>query len=325
MIPVVRSHEVRVLLALESSESAHEPARLSNALFGAARLRIRAIHVRAALFPDFYLPPGFGLDSLRRQTLALERAALRGLERRVEPLRAMGFEVETEVTSGSPLAELRKRARLWRSDVILARPHRAGLDSPGLGGVAAGLMQTAPAPVLLHRRVPAGYRVDTILAPIDFSPFSRRAVGWALFLASLTGARVRLLHALVEVSRRRGSPVRRAAIEAVEGERRWAERQLRGRFRNPAIAVDAGVIETTDPARSVLEAGSKGADLVVLGSSGKSGLTAVLGSVARRVARECPCPVLVLPAASRVSAMELWQRVRRETSTKTRTRPRKRH
>lgn len=300
---------VRVLLALDEGESAREPARLLNAVFGAAPLRIRVLHVAPALLPDFYVPPGLGgLDALRRRSVQLEREALGALERRVQEIRAMGFQVETEVSSGSPLAEIRKRARLWRSDLILARPHRARIGVHRLGGVAAGLMQTAPAPVLLHRRVTAAYRVGTILAPIDFSTRAREAVAWALLFASLAGARVRLLHAYPGSSRR-SSAIRHAAIEAVELERRRARRHL-GRFGNPAVGIECEVVQANDAARGILDAATKGVDLVVLGSSGTSGLTAGLGSVSRRVARECPLPVLVLPSANRASAPDVWLRAR---------------
>jgi nucleotide-binding universal stress UspA family protein len=39
-------------------------------------------------------------------------------------------------------------------------------------------------------------------------------------------------------------------------------------------------------------------DLIAVGSRGRSGLGATLGSVAARVAAEAPCPVLVVPATA---------------------------
>lgn len=73
--------------------------------------------------------------------------------------------MEPEVAAGSPLAEVSKRAELWRTDLIVARPGR-GPITVGLGSVAAGLIQTAPAPALPYRSVPAEFRVRTILAPV---------------------------------------------------------------------------------------------------------------------------------------------------------------
>jgi universal stress protein A len=306
----VRAEPIRILIPLERGESAHEAARLLRGLFGTTAVRVRAIHVTRVLIPDFYIPPGLDLDSLRRRQVTLENEELRALERQVEPLKDAGWEIETEVTSGSPLTEIRKRAKLWRSDLILARPHRGRAAAGLLGGVAAGLMQVASAPALMYRRVLRGYRIGSILAPVDFSPFSRGAIAWALLLGSLTRARVRLLHVLPEASRRWAASLRRAAVEKVGDERRRAERLLR-EFGNPGNSVEAMIVERKDPAQGVLEAQKDGIDIVVLGASGKTGVSAVLGSLTRRVARDCPCPVLVIPTTNRVSAVQVWRKSRR--------------
>ena len=170
-----------------------------------------------------------------------------------------------------------------------------------------GLLQTAPAPVLVYGSVPAGYRVRTILAPVDFSPFSRTAVEWALCLAALVGARLRLLHVVPDPSSKWARRLRRAAVEMVADERRRAERQLR-EFGSPGISVEAVVAQSRDPAAGIREAQRDGIDLVALGASGRTGLDSMLGSVTRRVARDCVCPVLVLPVSTRVSPREVWRR-----------------
>ncbi len=301
---------VRVLVALERDESAREPARLLGTLFSPTAVRVRALHVAPVAVPHFYFPAGLDLDPLRREQLAWEESAGRLLKRQIEPLKDEGFELETEVTAGSPLAEILKRARLWRGDLVLARPKRGRAAAGGLGGVAIGLMQAATAPVLLYRRVPSGYRVGTILAPVDFSPFSRDAIDWALLLASFARARVRLLHVLPPASSRWATRLRRAAVEMVREQRHLAQRQLR-ELGDPGTAIEAVVVERKDPARAILEAQKKDVSLVILGASGRTGLDSVVGSVTRRVARSCPCPVLVIPATSRISAVDVWRRSRR--------------
>jgi universal stress protein A len=306
----VKDDRVRVLIPLESGESAGEPARLLGALFSPTAVRVRALHVAPVAVPHLYLPPGLELDSLRREQVAWEASARRSLQRQLRPLEDSGFAVEAEVTAGSPLAEIRKRARLWRGDLILARPRRAGSATRRLGGVAVGLMQTATAPVLLFRRVPSDYRIGTILAPVDFSPFSRDAVRWALLFAAFARARVRLLHVLPPSSSRWAARVRRAAVEMVRQERQLALRQLR-ELGHPRTEIEALVVERKDSARGVLDAQKEDVSLVVLGASGRTGLDSVLGSVTRRVARDCPCPLLVIPATSAVSPKDVWRRSRR--------------
>ena len=60
--------------------------------------------------------------------------------------------------------------------------------------------------------------------------------------------------------------------------------------------VELSVIQHPSPGRALVEmAEDEGADLVILGSHGRSGLSrAFLGSVAERVVRHAPCPVLVV-------------------------------
>ena len=306
----MKDDRVRVLVPLERGESGVEPARLLEALFSPTAARVRGLHVAPVAVPHFYLPAGLDLDLLRREQLVWEENARRILERQVDPLKDAGFAVETEVTAGSPLADIRKRARLWHGDLILARPRRGRTGAGRLGGVATGLIQTAPAPVLLYRRVPSGYRVGTILAPVDFSPSSREALEWALLFASLTRSRVRLLHVLPAASSRWAARLRRAALEMVREERQRAQRQLR-RLGDPGTVIEAVIVERKDAAQGVLEAQKEDVSLVALGASGRTGLDAVLGSVTRRVARHCPCPVLVIPTTSRVSARDVWQKSRR--------------
>ena len=60
--------------------------------------------------------------------------------------------------------------------------------------------------------------------------------------------------------------------------------------------VELSVVQHPSPGRALIEiAEDENADLVILGSHGRSGLTrAFLGSVAERVVRHAPCPVLVV-------------------------------
>ncbi len=60
--------------------------------------------------------------------------------------------------------------------------------------------------------------------------------------------------------------------------------------------VELNVYQHPSPGRALCElAEDEGADLLILGSHGRSGLSrAFLGSVAERVVRHAPCPVLVV-------------------------------
>jgi universal stress protein A len=81
---------------------------------------------------------------------------------------------------------------------------------------------------------------------------------------------------------------------------RGSARELLTKFENEAksagIAVGASFCEPGDPATSIVERAASGAyDLLVLGTHGRTGFShALLGSVAEKVVRRAPCPVLTV-------------------------------
>ncbi len=104
--------------------------------------------------------------------------------------------------------------------------------------------------------------VNLILVPIDFSPGSESAAAYAFWLAGRLGARLRVLH--------------------VFGGLGHASAGVAPDVRRDLIAAEQ-------------EAREAGADLIVMGTHGRSGLRRmVLGSVAEQVVRSAHCPVLTL-------------------------------
>jgi nucleotide-binding universal stress UspA family protein len=67
---------------------------------------------------------------------------------------------------------------------------------------------------------------------------------------------------------------------------------------DPAVAYEHHVV-MGDPATEIIQlARSEGADLIVMGTHGRTGLTRLMmGSVAEAVVRRAPCPVLTLKHA----------------------------
>jgi nucleotide-binding universal stress UspA family protein len=138
-----------------------------------------------------------------------------------------------------------------------------------------------------------------ILCPIDFSDCSRSAMLAAIELAKETGASLTLLHAwhFPAYAFAGEAPIPASLIQDVAAD---AERTL-ARWRDGARALGAErlsislvegvawdrIVETLqrDPTY----------DLCVMGTHGRTGLKHVLlGSVAEKVVRHAPCPVLVI-------------------------------
>jgi nucleotide-binding universal stress UspA family protein len=138
-----------------------------------------------------------------------------------------------------------------------------------------------------------------ILVPTDFSEPSREAWSTARRLASALGAEITLMHALMEGTLYSEGFVTTETVRGVlSAARDWAERTMR-EWAEDARREGARVqtVLRTGPAHHqiVAAATQMKADLIVLGTHGRSGLDRMLlGSVAEKVLRLAPCAVLAV-------------------------------
>lgn len=134
--------------------------------------------------------------------------------------------------------------------------------------------------------------LTTILHPTDFSPSAAAAYKLACSLARDTGARLIVLHVTA-----RPTVVYGTGVVPVDPE--TEQRQLREML-HTQHPVDPKVqqeyhLALGEPVTEVLrEAEEKKANLIVMGTHGRMGLTRMLmGSVAEQVLRRANCPVLI--------------------------------
>jgi nucleotide-binding universal stress UspA family protein len=138
-----------------------------------------------------------------------------------------------------------------------------------------------------------------ILCPIDFSDASRAALETAADLARRFGATLTLLHAypVPGYTFPDGSFVASSKMldELADQARRHLE-EWKAIADTLGLAGVEAVTAVGEPAHEIVTwAREKGADLVVVGTHGRTGLThALMGSVAERVVRRSPCPVLTV-------------------------------
>jgi nucleotide-binding universal stress UspA family protein len=140
------------------------------------------------------------------------------------------------------------------------------------------------------------FNIRKILHPTDFSDEAALAFRVACDLAKQHGAEVVVLHVLPP-------PVAWGEVVARRGPDGY-EQQLWIEYLTPIHAVDPAVrvqhrMEEGPPAqRIVFVAEELGADVIVMGTHGRKGLSRLLmGSVAEHVLRTAPCPVLTVRAA----------------------------
>jgi universal stress protein A len=134
----------------------------------------------------------------------------------------------------------------------------------------------------------------TIIVPTDFSYTSDAALGYARMLAARFGASLHLLHVVDEPGS--WSEVYAAIPEIRLRLSADAARRLEAMAAclRPLQATSAVVCGAPVPT-IVKVAESKGADLIVMGTHGRRGVGhLLLGSVAERVVRLAPCPVLTV-------------------------------
>lgn len=139
-----------------------------------------------------------------------------------------------------------------------------------------------------------------ILFASDFSKASAKAFATAVTLAKANRATVTILHVIVPfVPFTSEDVIRGDTLEQISIEtRRWSQRQLAkltAKAKKAGIRA-VGLIVEGDPAGQIVRAArSTRADLVVVGTHGRTGLTKFfVGSVAQRVVATAPCPVVVV-------------------------------
>ena len=133
-----------------------------------------------------------------------------------------------------------------------------------------------------------------ILCPIDFSEHSLAALDLAVKVVQQNDAKLYLLSVAPLPAGASGfQPVPLDPYPYLEKERQQQLASL-GRERIPTTVRYETLVISGDPAEQVLDsARGLDIDLIVMGTHGRKGLShLVLGSVAERVVRESPAPVL---------------------------------
>lgn len=144
-----------------------------------------------------------------------------------------------------------------------------------------------------------------ILVPIDFGDCSRSAVEHALYLAQSFNATIELLHVVWDPPPYVGfesvmvQVPRSSSLAFSEYTRAAAARELERFLEHFTPAERQGMTtrfahgEASNTVLSVAE--DEHFDLIVMGTHGRTGLSHMLmGSVAEKVVRRAPCPVLTI-------------------------------
>lgn len=141
------------------------------------------------------------------------------------------------------------------------------------------------------------FQLKSILVPIDFSEFSRRALEYALPLADKFGAKIILVH-VVEPAFYPDNVIpakteKLNTIMAKEGQKMLDQlraEKIKSDIKSKTIVASGRAYNEIIHAATSLQT-----DLIIMATHGYTGLKHMLmGSTAEKVIRHAPCPVLVV-------------------------------
>jgi nucleotide-binding universal stress UspA family protein len=137
-------------------------------------------------------------------------------------------------------------------------------------------------------------QIRKILCPVDFSEFSRHAVDHAAALARWYEAQLTVVHVVLNRPAMDLPPI---TFEERERARITARMEQFTAHLTGSAPVALRVQEGEDVSAVIVgEAGALHADLLVLGSHGRSGFERLLlGSVTEKLMRKAPCATLIVP------------------------------
>ncbi len=140
--------------------------------------------------------------------------------------------------------------------------------------------------------------IKNILAPIDFSDYSKNALKYAAQFAKEFNAKLYLIYVVEPMIYPADFSMGQIAIPSTDVDlHARAEEELNNLAKtiDPSLKVET-TIRTGKPFVEIIEeAKEKNIDLIIIASHGHTGVEHLLfGSTAEKVVRKAPCPVLTL-------------------------------
>ncbi|HEY3253963.1 MAG TPA: universal stress protein [Polyangiaceae bacterium] len=289
---------MRILVGSDLGAASDEALRQALSLARAERAELAVCHVLPepqlrALFPEEHARDLETLAAIEPRTTAALRAQLESLQ----PEQAIPFSVFVE--QGSAYGELVDRAEQWGADLIVIGNHgRAELKHFFLGSVAEKVARHAPCTALIARKSPEG----VVLVATDLSDPAQLALAAGAREATRRKRPLVVMHVSDSFSRRTAPAMALLGANpvidspAVTRERDNLARQIiESSLKRLEVEAEIRLVDG-NPTEEILRLiGSLPAELLVLGTRGRSGVTRImLGGVATHMVESAPCSVLAV-------------------------------
>jgi nucleotide-binding universal stress UspA family protein len=296
-----------ILVPVDFSECSKVALERAGALAHKLQARLHVMHVWE--LPEA-VPPAANEGLYTGQLLSMVEAfAGTRLRELVQEARDKGIAIDGSfLEMGAAWRTIVELAGQRHYDLIVMGTHgRRGLAHALIGSVAEKVVRCAPCPVMaVHGNArPHPASVGRILVPVDYSAGSAHALDYATRLSGALGAEIDVVH----IWDRPSFVSDQAAIQLQDGRkqslgelvRENVEREmvsfLEAQRTTPAAALPPHRLLSGEPASTLLSELERGDhDLVVMGTRGRTGLKhLLLGSVAEKIVRLSPVPVVTVP------------------------------
>lgn len=284
---------------------------------GGTVVLFRAIPPEPAYARALLTLAGSGDDGVKRIREEWHRVVQADLDEAEDLLAGAEVTVDRLIAEGEADEAIAAAVSKSGADMIAMSSHGRGTIGRAIfGSVADRVARSATVPVLILRApeddvAASSPEVERIIVPLDGSKLAEEALPTAVLVARQLKAPIHVVRAIEPTSALPVSPGTLGVTptltpEAIDRVWQQAESEARETVQTAVLALQKEGIEASgavlhgSPFFSITEVAEPD-DLLVLTSHGRGGVRRwLLGSVAEKLVREAPAPVLLVPATGRV-------------------------
>ncbi|MCK6621625.1 MAG: universal stress protein [Calditrichaceae bacterium] len=287
----------RILLPLDFSEYSEKSLEYALSLAETYGAKLTLLHAIVLHYED--VEEEAHLKQLEELIKLQEKNSYERLKLQNQKAGRRGVSVTTKVIRGVSAAD----AILEFIDdhphdlVILGTHGRTGVERWLYGSVAEKVVRYSPIPVLtIHKSWDKPFMIQKVLAPVDFSEYSKKATEAALSLGRKFNARVTFLHVVEQTVHPAYYAATIDSLFIIDPH--LLERSIRNlkEFTGGEAAGAEYVIKEGRAFKEIADfAEEQACDLILMSTRGLTGLEHLLiGSTTERVVRSATCPVLTV-------------------------------